>query len=115
MNSLVSSNSDINVDHGDISSCNDTVNTEFLLGPKYAIQYQIDALFQKMDTWDAVLYMPCVQNNCYHEKFENLSMCDSIYKGFATNQNIYLDPCVYSPDGGLMELDISLCLFFCLV
>ena len=53
-----------------------------------------------MDTWDAVLYIPCAQNNMYHGKFEIFSMCDAIYKGCDTNKKIYLDPFVYNPDGG---------------
>ena len=100
MNSFVSSNLDVNVDHGDLSSCNNTGNTEVMLGQNCSIQNQIDTICQKMDIWDAALHIPCVQNNFYHSKFDIFSICNSIYKGCDANQYVYLDSCAYSPVEG---------------
>ena len=98
--SIISTQSCVNSDHRDISSCYDSDQTKVKVGKNCTVQHQIDAICHKMDSWEAVLYMPCVQNNIYQNKFDIFSMCDEIYKGCDANQNIYLDPRVYRPDGG---------------
>ena len=114
MNSFVSSNSGKDLDHGDVSSYNTIGNAAGVFGALVSIQHQIDALCQKMDTWDAVLYMPCVQNNCYHDKFDIFQCVIQFTRGVRPiKTHIWIHVCI-ALLVGLMELDIRHWQFFCL-
>ena len=88
----------------DISFSNESSTVVLTTEKQKTIHDEIDSICHNLDTWNAKLCMPCIQNNIYHQEFDIFSMCDSFYKGCNSSHIIYLDPSVYSSHNGFNGL-----------